>query len=394
MDSGNEIDLDVSGYDMLDIEVDDATANISTAVVFRVGVTTVDSGASDYESWLIQDDFKQTAQAQDHMRVTGDGTANLNGVAKVMSLNDDSTRTRSENFGGGSGTAYYSMQYRDAAQADDTLQISCRSSAVMSGGTLRVYGYKSVEVAGAAAELASIAEFEITTSDSITESVETTIPWDVTSTSQPWASLDGGGSGEVTVSEAGIYLVNGYVALGGGDSNDVNSVLAVKVNGVQAGTTVTNYDTESWSTIFNGSIAVACEAGDTIELTALYFGSVSSTLIITPAQTHMQIVKLASVVPPNVVEETGTSYTITDDDLSGNKILFLNNAGAIDLTVNTGLTGLGILKIVQRGAGVITVGGTATINSLGGNLDSAGQHAVMELIPEGSDEYTLCGDIA
>lgn len=94
------------------------------------------------------------------------------------------------------------------------------------------------------------------------------------------------------------------------------------------------------------------------------------------------------------VEDTSASRTLTGADFKGNRFLEMNNAGAVTLTVNTGLVPQGPLTIIQGGAGQITVGGTATIESKLSADKSNGQQSSFTLIPtNNADTYKMIGDI-
>ncbi|QGH74830.1 hypothetical protein MAL1_00083 [Bacteriophage DSS3_MAL1] len=99
---------------------------------------------------------------------------------------------------------------------------------------------------------------------------------------------------------------------------------------------------------------------------------------------------------PTLQNSTGTSYTVTNADLTGTNILKLNNASANTVDVPAGLIGTSPLTIVQVGAGQTTIvaGSGVTINSLEGNLALAGQYASASLIPDGTDNYILIGALA
>ena len=90
---------------------------------------------------------------------------------------------------------------------------------------------------------------------------------------------------------------------------------------------------------------------------------------------------------------TTTGLTLDNTYFSGNKILSVNSASAVSITLNTGLTGVEPLLIDQKGAGQVTIAGTATLESRSG-LKTAGQYAVITIIPKGADLYRIAGDTA
>lgn len=92
----------------------------------------------------------------------------------------------------------------------------------------------------------------------------------------------------------------------------------------------------------------------------------------------------------NINAQTGTSYTVVAAD--NGKTILLSNAAAIALSVNTGLTAGFWCNIIQTGAGQVTVGGTATVNSSNGKKTRA-QYSVLTLTyMNATDTYVLGGD--
>lgn len=87
--------------------------------------------------------------------------------------------------------------------------------------------------------------------------------------------------------------------------------------------------------------------------------------------------------------QTGTTYTVVDADHG--KLITLDNAAAIALSVNTGLRSDFQCAIYQKGVGQVTIGGTATINEFDGLFDTAGQYAFASIIHMGSDVYGIQG---
>lgn len=98
---------------------------------------------------------------------------------------------------------------------------------------------------------------------------------------------------------------------------------------------------------------------------------------------------------PEFNEQTGTGYSIDDDDLAGNVVIMMDNASPNTLTVPPDLTGVYPVLIVQKGAGQTTLaaGSGVTINSVGGELSLRTQFSSAHLLPTGTNEYLLVGDI-
>jgi hypothetical protein len=89
---------------------------------------------------------------------------------------------------------------------------------------------------------------------------------------------------------------------------------------------------------------------------------------------------------------TSTTYTLSASD--NGKVITLNNAGAITLTVPTGLpTGFNCL-IVQTGAGQVTftTSGT-TLQNRQSYTKTAGQYAIATLVHLGSNVFITSGDM-
>jgi hypothetical protein len=88
--------------------------------------------------------------------------------------------------------------------------------------------------------------------------------------------------------------------------------------------------------------------------------------------------------------QTGTSYTLTSAD--NGKVVTLNNASAITLTINTGLGDGFNCLIVQKGAGQITMAGTATRINRQNHTKTAGQYAVVSIVNIGNEQVIVAGD--
>jgi hypothetical protein len=89
-------------------------------------------------------------------------------------------------------------------------------------------------------------------------------------------------------------------------------------------------------------------------------------------------------------DQTGTSYTLTSAD--NGKVVTLNNASAITLTINTGLGDGFNCLIVQKGVGQITIAGTATKINRQGHTKTAGQYAVVSIVNIGGEQVIIAGD--
>jgi hypothetical protein len=95
--------------------------------------------------------------------------------------------------------------------------------------------------------------------------------------------------------------------------------------------------------------------------------------------------------------QTGTTYTLVTSDV--NKLVELNNAAAITLTVPTNSATPGFnagdqINLLQTGAGQVTVGGAGvTINGTPG-LKMRAQWSSATLIKRATDTWVLVGDLS
>ena len=96
-------------------------------------------------------------------------------------------------------------------------------------------------------------------------------------------------------------------------------------------------------------------------------------------------------------QQTGTTYTLVTSDV--NKLVELNNANAITLTVptNSATPGFSVgaqINLLQTGAGQVTVGGAGvTINGTPG-LKMRAQWSSATLIKRATDTWVLVGDLS
>ena len=91
-------------------------------------------------------------------------------------------------------------------------------------------------------------------------------------------------------------------------------------------------------------------------------------------------------------DQTGTSYTITATDV--NKLVRLNNASAITLTIPNGVFTTGQqINIQQIGAGQVTVQGDGTTTFTGIGTKLRAQYSAATIICTGTNTFTLIGDI-
>lgn len=89
--------------------------------------------------------------------------------------------------------------------------------------------------------------------------------------------------------------------------------------------------------------------------------------------------------------QTGTMYTLLTSD--NGKIITLNNAAAITLTVPSGLGAGFNCTVIQKGAGQVTfTASSTTITNRQSHTKTAGQHAVCGLYADVANNFYLTGD--
>jgi hypothetical protein len=91
-------------------------------------------------------------------------------------------------------------------------------------------------------------------------------------------------------------------------------------------------------------------------------------------------------------DQTGTTYTLVSGD--NGKVVVLNNASAVTVTVPSGLGGGFNCSFVQKGAGQVSFAGTATVNNRQSHTKINGQYGVASIVAYDTDTYILAGDTA
>jgi hypothetical protein len=101
----------------------------------------------------------------------------------------------------------------------------------------------------------------------------------------------------------------------------------------------------------------------------------------------------ASAMNANLNDQTGTTYTLLSTD--NGKVITLNNASAITLTVASGLGAGFNCMIVQKGAGIVTLVGASgvTVTNRIGFTKTAGTNAIVTLIAIASNYFVSGGDM-
>ena len=90
--------------------------------------------------------------------------------------------------------------------------------------------------------------------------------------------------------------------------------------------------------------------------------------------------------------QTGTTYTLVSGDV--NKLVTLNNASAVTVTIPNGVFTTGQqINLQQLGAGQVTVQGDGTTTFTGTGTKLRAQYSAATLVCTGTNTFTLIGDI-
>jgi hypothetical protein len=146
--------------------------------------------------------------------------------------------------------------------------------------------------------------------------------------------------------------------------------------------------------VFTGPVRIANTDGAIgTDLTYVSTGKVSMN-VTTMSTAAYDVIR--ATVPDFVLNgysglQKTANYTLLNADLNGGVYQEVNSATAVVLTVPAGLTSGKPVTFERVGAGSVTfaAGVGVTINSAGGSLVIANQFSTVELVPKGSDVYTL-----
>lgn len=217
-------------------------------------------------------------------------------------------------------------------------------------------------------------------------------------------------SGTLPVARGGTNLTtapsNGQILIGNGTGYALNTITAganVTITNTAGGISI-SAATTGGSTLANGDYGdIIVSSSGTVMLldtninltgtpTAASAAAYTNT---TQIATTANVYNTVTTVPENA--QTGTTYTLVLADAG--KLVSLNNASAITLTIPTNASVAfpvnTRIDLLQYGAGQVTVGGAGvTIRSSGAKLKLTGQYSGATLWKKGTDEWVLIGDIA
>ena len=184
-----------------------------------------------------------------------------------------------------------------------------------------------------------------------------------------------------------------------GSANSVSNETAIGANAIgQGSNTVTVGDDnvtavylseDKGATVYAGALDVTASGGITLENDETITNSTDGTVAIGGNLTGTGSI---SGFDANLNDQTGTTYTLTSSD--NGKVITLNNANAITLTIAASLGDGFNCLIVQKGAGQVTLSaaGGVTVVNRSSETKTAGQYATVSVINIGSEQYILSGD--
>ncbi len=143
------------------------------------------------------------------------------------------------------------------------------------------------------------------------------------------------------------------------------------------------------ATVYAGALDVTAAAGITLQNDETITNSTDGTVEIGG---NLSGTGSISGFDANLNDQTGTTYTLTSSD--NGKVVTLNNANAITLTIAASLGDGFNCLIVQKGAGQVTLSAATgvTVANRSSETKTAGQYATVSVINIGSDTYILSGD--
>jgi hypothetical protein len=93
----------------------------------------------------------------------------------------------------------------------------------------------------------------------------------------------------------------------------------------------------------------------------------------------------------SINDQTGTTYTLVAGD--NGKVVVLNNASAVTVTVPSGLGAGFNCSFVQKGAGQVSFASSSTtINNRQSHTKIAGQYGAASVVAYAADTFVLAGD--
>ena len=139
-----------------------------------------------------------------------------------------------------------------------------------------------------------------------------------------------------------------------------------------------------------GELYLATDTGVLYKATSTADGNGDATLV---ASNNLNGATLFGFTA-KIENDATTAYSVTSAD--NGKIIALDNAGAIAVTIPSGLGEGFNCSFVQKGAGAVTftASAPATLANRQGHTKTGGQDAVVSIVAIASDDLVLSGDTA
>lgn len=191
------------------------------------------------------------------------------------------------------------------------------------------------------------------------------------------------------------------ITLSGAQTIDGVSVVAgdrvlVKAQTVGANNGIYVCQTGAWTRAEDFDSSSEAKSGLTVAVSEGSIGADTNWLLttndpITLGTTALVFAQIGGPTPTQINDQVGTAYTLVYGDMG--KIVAINNASAIALTVPAGL-GVGFrCRVYQKGAGQITFTASGTtIHNRAGQTKTNAQYAVCYLEAIAANEFVLFGD--
>lgn len=188
-------------------------------------------------------------------------------------------------------------------------------------------------------------------------------------------------------------------------SADVTDATNVQAAGALMDSEVTNlaqvkaFDSSDYATSAQGGLAdSATQPGDLGTAATLNVGTSANNVVQLngsaqlPAVDGSNLTGISSAFR-STVADTSTSRTLSDSDTG--KVIFMTNVADITVTLPSTLSNGFNCTLVQGGAGQVSVvaGSSVTLYGYNSFNTTAGQYAVLNIVPVASDTYAIEGDI-
>jgi len=180
------------------------------------------------------------------------------------------------------------------------------------------------------------------------------------------------------------------VSLGGTGSGDLTTARANLGLGTAATTASSDYATAAQGTLADSATQPADNVSTLTNDSGYITGVTAGELGDFDFDDNAIFGFAAKVETPTI---TANAYTLVAAD--NGKVLALDNgATAMTLNVDTGLPASFNCSFIQKGAGDVTFGGTATVNNRQSHTKINGQYGVASIVAYDTDTYILAGDTA